>query len=57
MSPKKEGDKKISPEECPECKENVLVYGKAVEKKIGNKTLKFCSETCAVAYAEANRKR
>lgn len=57
MSPKKEDIKKTSPEECPNCKENVLVYGKAVEKKIGNKTLKFCSDTCAIAYAEANRKR
>ena len=39
-------------EECPNCKGRILVYDKAVEKKIGDKKLKFCSQTCADAYKE-----
>ena len=57
MIPKKEITKKTTPEECPNCKENVLVYGKVVEKKIGDKTIKFCSLACANAYKETGTKR
>jgi DNA-directed RNA polymerase subunit M/transcription elongation factor TFIIS len=58
MTPKKEDNKKeMTPEECPNCKEQVLVYEKAVEKKIDGETLRFCSEACATAYKEAKKTR
>jgi len=44
----------MTPEECPNCKEQILVYEKAVEK-IGDKTLKFCSQACADAYKEIGK--
>jgi hypothetical protein len=33
----------------------LILFMLCVEKKIGNKTLRFCSEACAVAYKEPGR--
>lgn len=54
---RKEAKKKTKVEECPSCRENILVYEKAVERKVGDKTLRFCSQACADAYEEIGKKR
>jgi hypothetical protein len=46
-------NKKVTREKCANCEESI--DEKDVEKKIGDKTLKFCSEACAVAYKETRR--
>jgi len=44
-------------EECPNCKEKISVHDDTVEKKIGGKTMKFCSLACADAYKEVGKTR
>jgi hypothetical protein len=44
-------------EECPNCKEKISVHDHIVEKKIGGKTMKFCSLACADAYKEVGKTR
>ncbi|MGD0329100.1 MAG: hypothetical protein ABSB40_01485 [Nitrososphaeria archaeon] len=44
-------------EECPNCKEKISVQDNIVVKKIGGKTMKFCSLACADAYKEVGKKR
>lgn len=43
-------------EVCPNCKEKISVHDDTVVKKIGGKTMKFCSLACADAYKEVGKK-
>jgi YHS domain-containing protein len=40
---------------CPTCGKAVSEH-EAVEKKVGKKNYKFCSDTCATAYKEIKHK-
>lgn len=42
-------------DKCPTCGKAVSEH-EAVEKKVGKKNYKFCSDTCAIAYKEIKHK-
>lgn len=53
MIQEKEINKKMITEEYPNCKEHTK---KGIDKEIGSKIFRFCSQACAEAYKETNRR-
>ncbi|MBC7091834.1 MAG: hypothetical protein H5T50_08020 [Nitrososphaeria archaeon] len=45
----------MSEENCPTCGKKI--EEKFVEKKVGDKEIKFCTDGCAKAYEEIRHKR
>lgn len=45
----------LAEENCPTCGKKI--EEKFVEKKVGKKEIKFCSDGCAKAYEEIRHKR